>query len=82
MRDQRLQIYQAFRHQRDRLWICLVVPELEPDVDLSERSVHERDLLELLSHANDENTAAKTRGLYSVSATPISVAFYRFDSHK
>lgn len=74
MRDQRLQIYQAFRYQRDRFWIRLVVAELEPDVDLAERGVHEWNGLEVLSHANDEHSTAKARGLVRMSAMLIPIS--------
>jgi hypothetical protein len=65
MSDQRLQVDQALRHQQDGFWVRLVVAELEANVDLSERRVHERDRLEALPDTDDEHRATETRCLYN-----------------
>ena len=64
MRHKWFQIDQPLRHERDRLGVCLHVPELEFEIDLAEGSMHEWILLEVLaSNADDEDGASKSSGL-------------------
>lgn len=64
MGDERPQINQPFRHQRDGLGIRLAVPELEADVDFAERGVGEWVLLRrLVSESDDKDGAAEARCL-------------------
>ena len=70
MRHQWLQIDQPSRNQTDRFGIDIMIPILELQVDLLGRHVHERDILEVLSDTNDEDSASEAgclNGLVSVS---------------
>lgn len=55
MRHQRLEVDQSLRDESDRLRIRLVVAELESNVDLAERGVHERNRLEILADPDNEH---------------------------
>lgn len=60
MGDQRFQVNQAFLDQHNGLWIGLAVSEQEPDVDLSEGGMHERNLQKVLSNADNKDGASKS----------------------
>lgn len=68
MRDQRLKINQPFGDQHDCLRICLSVPELEADIDLTEASMHEWYLLDGLADTNDIDRATEVRSLRGMLA--------------
>lgn len=60
MGDQRFQIDQAFLDQHDGLRIRLAVPEQEPDVDLSEGGMHERNLQKVLSNTDNKDCTSES----------------------
>ena len=89
MSGQRLYVDQALRDQRDGFGVRLVVAELEADVDLSERRVHERDRLEGLSDTDDEHRTTESRCLYThnsvsmlSSGFPNDTISFSLNSHR
>lgn len=65
MGHQRLQVDHPGCNQPDGLRVDVVVAVLEAQIDLLGRHVHERDILDILADANDEDRAAEPRCLVS-----------------
>lgn len=63
MRNQRLQIDQPSRNQANRLWIYIMVPILELEIDLFGGHVHKWDILEVPADTDDENSASESSRL-------------------
>lgn len=63
MRYQRLQVNQAFRNERDCLWIGVVVSVLKTEVNLVRGKVHEGYVLEVFSNPDHEYLAAEATRL-------------------
>lgn len=64
MCNQRLEIDQTLFHERYSFRIRLMVAELESNIDLAERGVHERVLLlRFAPDTDDEDGASEAAGL-------------------